>query len=585
MSREIILEALNGIRDEFITEAGARLGLLTAGAAAGAAGAAAGGADPATLYTLSGTETAAKTGFGAWVAKGGWIALTAGVLVAAGIAVGAFLMGHGDQTPPAGSDTTAQQTTDSPSLDSEPETETETEPETEAETHPCANGHTLDAWHTNREPTCYREGESEAYCTVCGERITNPIARTPHDFSEGYCSVCGLVEGADEGFVYEFETDRSGTRYGILAARDGAAGEKIILPNVVYDPESDGMVKVGKIGQNLFREDTTLREVVIPDTVTVIDTAAFSGCSAMPAVTIPDSVTEIGMQAFADCSSLTEFTIPPSVRSVGGSALFGCMSLEKITLARLNKQIIFLNLFGIYRYVTPGYVNVNPEYMPTTLKTVVITEGDPIPGGSFRGCTEITDVIISDEVTEIGGEAFMGCTSLKRVHLPENLTALNRNVFDYCTSLTEITIPEGVTAVEEYAFRWCTGLTELYVPDSVRSFDSEALYHCDNLSWLSVPDADRWKISTMTGWGAVECPVRTLIIRGGTTLETEEIKCVYHKQIYLPATLTRIEDKACWSSLVTDIYFAGTEEQWNAIEMGEGNENLTKPTIHFGVSP
>ena len=93
MSREIILEALNGIRDEFITEAGAKLGLLAVGAA-GAVGAASGAAvDPSTLYSLSGTETAVKTGFGAWVAKGGWIALVAGAVAAAGIAVGAFLLG------------------------------------------------------------------------------------------------------------------------------------------------------------------------------------------------------------------------------------------------------------------------------------------------------------------------------------------------------------------------------------------------------------------------------------------------------------------------------------------------------------
>ena len=52
MSREIIQEALNGIRDEYITEAGARLGLLAVGAA-GAVGAASGAAvDPSTLAYL-----------------------------------------------------------------------------------------------------------------------------------------------------------------------------------------------------------------------------------------------------------------------------------------------------------------------------------------------------------------------------------------------------------------------------------------------------------------------------------------------------------------------------------------------------
>lgn len=123
MSREIIQEALNGIRDEYITEAGARLGLLAVGAA-GAVGAASGAAvDPSTLYSLSGTEAAVKTGFGAWLARGGWIALVAGAVAAAGIAVGAFLLGSdGFEWPsfPQGIETTE-------TASNESETEEETE--------------------------------------------------------------------------------------------------------------------------------------------------------------------------------------------------------------------------------------------------------------------------------------------------------------------------------------------------------------------------------------------------------------------------------------------------------------------------
>ena len=123
MSREIIQEALNGIRDEYITEAGARLGLLAVGAA-GAVGAASGAAvDPSTLYSLSHTETTVKTGFGAWLAKGGWIALVAGAVAAAGIAVGAFLWGSdGFEWPsfPQGIETTE-------TASNESETEEETE--------------------------------------------------------------------------------------------------------------------------------------------------------------------------------------------------------------------------------------------------------------------------------------------------------------------------------------------------------------------------------------------------------------------------------------------------------------------------
>ena len=128
MSREIILEALNGIRDEFITEAGAKLGLLAVGAA-GAVGAASGAAvDPSTLYSLSGTEATVKTGFGAWVAKGGWVALAAGVVAAVGIAVGAFLLGSdGFEWP-----TFPQETETEETVSDESEAEEETEAPTSA---------------------------------------------------------------------------------------------------------------------------------------------------------------------------------------------------------------------------------------------------------------------------------------------------------------------------------------------------------------------------------------------------------------------------------------------------------------------
>ena len=136
MSREIILEALNGIRDEFITEAGAKLGLLAVGAA-GAVGAASGAAvDPSTSYSLSGTETTVKTGFEAWVAKGGWIALAAGVLVAAGVAAGAFFFGKGGDLPPVESgDVTATDTEQDSFEATDEETSVGTEGNTQDGTH------------------------------------------------------------------------------------------------------------------------------------------------------------------------------------------------------------------------------------------------------------------------------------------------------------------------------------------------------------------------------------------------------------------------------------------------------------------
>ena len=111
LTGEQLFEIMGNLPDEFVTEA---LPLSLLGGAAGTP-----------LYSISatGNSTAAKTGFGAWLAKGGWIALVAGAVAAAGIAVGAFLLGSdGFEWPsfPQGIETTA-------TAAGESETEEETE--------------------------------------------------------------------------------------------------------------------------------------------------------------------------------------------------------------------------------------------------------------------------------------------------------------------------------------------------------------------------------------------------------------------------------------------------------------------------
>ena len=97
MREQMIQEALNGIRDEYITESCVKLGILGAGALATSAA-----ADAVGGVILPSSGTAVKAGFGAWLAKGGWVALVAGVVVAAGVAAGAFFFGKGGDVPPVG---------------------------------------------------------------------------------------------------------------------------------------------------------------------------------------------------------------------------------------------------------------------------------------------------------------------------------------------------------------------------------------------------------------------------------------------------------------------------------------------------
>ncbi len=95
---------------------------------------------------------------------------------------------------------------------------------------------------------------------------------------------------------------------------------------------------------NYFIKKSNVRTLEIPNSVTLIGEAAFSGCTKLKRVTIsngdtpfgcmvlPDNVTSIGKKAFSDCQSLQKITIPNSVTSIGDSSFYFCVDLTIVSI-------------------------------------------------------------------------------------------------------------------------------------------------------------------------------------------------------------------------------------------------------------
>ncbi len=193
------------------------------------------------------------------------------------------------------------------------------------------------------------------------------------------------------------------------------------------------------------------------------------------------------------------------------------------------------------------------------LTEVVIPETTlDIAGSVFKNCESLKKVTLPSKLEEISTGMFWSCSSLTEITIPESVTRIGSKAFLGCTSLTEIKIPEAVTVIEYDAFAWCSALTEIKIPNNVTRIDDGAFSYCYGLQELTIPD----------GVTIIACDLVSY--------------CTNLKEITIPEGITEIKSGAfsnCDS--LTDVYYYGTESQWNKIKLGYNNDPLLNANIHF----
>lgn len=282
----------------------------------------------------------------------------------------------------------------------------------------------------------------------------------------------------------------------------------------------------------MFCGCSSLASITIPDSVTSIGGGAFYGCSKLTDITIPNSVTSIGDTAFGDCRSLTSVTIPNSVTNIGISPFRSCTSLTDITVDSANENYSSIDgvLFNKEKTMLIQFPNGNEKTSYTIPDGVT-----GIGAFAFEDCSNLTSVTIPDTITNIGDYAFFGFASLTSITIPRSVTSIGEDAFERCNSLTSITISNSVTSIERSTFSECSSLKSIDIPDSVISIGEYAFLFCTSLESVTIGNS-------VTNIGA---------------------------------------DAFYDCSKLTDVYYTGSEEDWNNITIDNDNDPLLNATIHY----
>lgn len=187
---------------------------------------------------------------------------------------------------------------------------------------------------------------------------------------------------------------------------------------------------------------------------------------------------------------------------------------------------------------------------------------------------EIRSVVIEEGVTDIGQNAFSGCDRMTSVQLPDSLVTIQSGAFDSCKALTEIRFPDGLQVIASGAFNNCTGLKEVTFPAGIREIGG--FKDCDSLRSVTIPDG----VEYLSASAFESCnDLMTAEIGAGVTVLKGRAfaKCRNLKFINLPDTIEEIESFAfSGCNDLDDVYYAGTEEQWRAVDVSYSSRLITE---------
>ena len=241
------------------------------------------------------------------------------------------------------------------------------------------------------------------------------------------------------------------------------------------------------------------------------------------------SVTSIGNSAFNGCSGLSSASIPDSVTSIGNWAFSGCSGLTRVTIPN-SVTSIEDSAFRNCRWLKNVYYGGAKA------------QWEAVSIGSYNDYLTNATIHFNSAVTlvptpEPTSETISASANDFSYTVNSNLTV---SITEYNGTESSLSIPSfidgrSVTSIGNSAFNGCSGLSSVSIPDRVTSIGNWAFSGCSRLSSVTIPNS----VTSIGNSAFRNC------------------RCL------------------------KDVYYSGTEEEWEAVTIGSYNDSLTNATIHF----
>lgn len=151
---------------------------------------------------------------------------------------------------------------------------------------------------------------------------------------------------------------------------------------------------------------------------------------------------------------------------------------------------------------------------------------------------QIKKLVINKGITWLTWYSFYGLYNLKEINLPEGLTSIGNHAFASCSSIDNVIVPNTVTTLSNSAFSGCSNLINITLSNTLTNIGDYAFASCVSLERIAIP--------------------KSVTSVGNSTFS------------------------GCNS--LKDIYFEGTENQWNKINPNNQAAIPEGVIVHYNSS-
>lgn len=354
---------------------------------------------------------------------------------------------------------------------------------------------------------------------------------------------------------------------------------------------------VAEIGGYVFKDNTTLKKVVLPEGLKKIGAHAFDGCTKLSSINLPDGLTAIDDYAFYNCDALTEVNIPEGVTELSYRVFCDCEALKTVILPS--------TLITIRSYAFGSCINLSSIIIPESVTTV--------ESEAFSNCQTITAFVRSLAKPSGWSSSWIDSSrpviwDFKELVVKDGVTYAVRNdgtavVLSYSGTAEELTLGiEGVTVTEiaRKAFYDNDTLKKIVIPEGVEVIGAYAFYSCSNLKEVSLPLTLKTIGNEAFAYSAIEQLVlkEHLIEIGDSTFSGCNLligvilpdglqslgswafsSCESLKYVFIPDTVTTMQEYAFGNDYNLTIYVEAVSQPstWNTYWNGHN------ATVVYGV--